>query len=239
VLSTSTKLDDFMLADYSFPGKLMTAIYGEDLLEPAGDFTRVELAPRRRGLLSMPAFLAGHSLISQTSPVERGLIVRSRLLCQDVSPPPPDVSTVPPGGPAGQTTRDRYAAHSSQPRCRACHQLMDPLGFGLEAFDLLGRYRTKEGDAPIDASGEIVGTDVDGPFTGPAELAGRLMTSAQFRRCFVQQVWRFSEARPATLADEPELAALAGKFEEGQHRLDELLVAYVRKPTFILRKVVP
>lgn len=239
VLSTSTRLDEVMLADYSFPGKILAAVYGADLLSPPGDFTRVMLHPRRRGVLASPAFLAGHALINQTNPVERGLVVRSRLFCQEVSPPPPDVVAQTPGGAAGQTTRQKYAAHASQPRCRACHQLMDPLGFGLEEFDLLGRYRTKEGDAPIDAAGEIVATDVDGAFTGPAELATRLMGSAQFRRCFVQQLWRFAEARPAGGADQAEIAALAGKFEGAQHRIDELLVALVRKPTFILRKVNP
>jgi hypothetical protein len=239
VLASSSRLDELMLADYTFPGKIAQGIYGEDLLDPPGDFTRVRLHPRRRGLLSSASFLAGHALIHQTNPVERGLIVRSRLLCQDIAPPPPDVVAEPPGGAASQTTRARYAAHTSQPRCQACHRLMDPLGFGLEEFDLIGRYRTKEGDAPIDASGEIVDTDVDGPFTGPAQLAERLMKSAQFRHCFVQQLWRFGESRAATRGDEPEIAALAGKFEQSQHRIDELLVAFVRKPTFILRKVRP
>jgi hypothetical protein len=239
VLGSSSQLDELMLADYTFANEGLRAIYGDDLLDPPGDFTRVRLHERRRGLLSLPAFLAAHALIGQTNPVERGLVIRTRLLCQDIAPPPPDVLAQTPGGAAGQTTRQKYEAHLSEPRCRACHQFMDPIGFGLEAFDLLGRYRTKEGEQPIDASGEVAGTDVDGPFSGPAELARKLMGSLQFRRCFVKQLWRFAEARAAGEADDKEIDALAGLFEKSGHRIDELLVAFVRKPTFILRKAEP
>jgi hypothetical protein len=148
------------------------------------------------------------------------------------------VAQTPTGSP-GQTTRQKYEAHSKDARCQACHQYMDPIGFGLENYDLLGRYQTKEGTAVIDASGVLVGTDVDGPFTGPAALAQHLMKSAAFRRCFVKNLWRFSEARAAESEDDPEIDALAGSFERADHRIDELMVAIVRKPTFILRRVVP
>jgi hypothetical protein len=239
VLATSSRLDDLMLADYTFPSPILAGIYGEDLLGTPGDFTMVRLHPRRRGLLSSPAFLATHALINQTNPVERGLMIRTRLLCQDIAPPPPDVNTQPPNGTMGQTTRQKYEGHLTEPRCRGCHTLMDPLGFGFEEFDLIGRYRTKEGDQPIDARGEIVNTDVDGPFTGPVQLAAKLAGSAEFRRCFVKQLWRFAEARAAIGADDQEIDALAARFETAEHRIDELLVAFVRKPSFILRKVEP
>jgi hypothetical protein len=71
------------------------------------------------------------------------------------------------------------------------------------------------------------------------ELSIHLALSAEFRRCFVKQLWRFAESRPAGSADDQEIDALAAKFEKAEHRLDELLVAIVRKPTFILRRVVP
>ena len=230
------RLDELMLADYSFPHPSLAPIYQDDLLDPAGDHTRVRLDPRRRGILSSPSFLASHALISQTNPVERGLVVRGRMFCQEVQAPPPDVVAETPGGVAGQTVRQRYEEHASNPRCRGCHLLMDPVGFGFEQFDSIGRYRTMEGDQPVDSRGQLHGTDVDGPFTGPAELAVRLIRSAQFRRCFVQQVWRFAEGRGAVSADAPDLDALAAAFETANHRLDELLVALVKRPTFVLRR---
>jgi hypothetical protein len=81
------RLDDLMLADYTFPNPELVPFYGDDLLEPPGDFELRRLDPsRRRGLLSSPAFLSAHALIDQTNPVERGLMVRGRFFCQDVAP---------------------------------------------------------------------------------------------------------------------------------------------------------
>jgi hypothetical protein len=230
------RLDELMVADYSFPGPALAPIYNDDLLEPIGDFTRVHLGPRRRGLLSSPAFLASNGLINETNPVQRGLLVRTRALCQDVAPPPPSVNAVTPPGSAMTTTRSKYAAHSADPFCRACHQLMDPIGFGLEAFDTLGRHRTEEGGQPIDATGALVGTDVDGPFSGPAELSEKLATSAEFRRCFVKQLWRFAEGRSAEAADDAEVDALTARFTEAEDRIGELLVSLIKRPTFIVRQ---
>jgi hypothetical protein len=233
------KLDELMTADYTFPGPAEAPIYGADLLAPPGDFSAVMLDPRRRGLLSSPAFLAAHALINQTNPVERGLMVRTRLLCQEVAPPPPSVNAVPPPSGGTTTTRAKYAAHSQDPLCAGCHQLMDTIGFGFESFDTLGRYRTMEAGQPVDSSGALLGTDVDGPFNGPAELSLRLPRSALFRRCFVKQLWRFAEGRSASSADDPELDALAYRFDQLEHRVGDLLVELVGRPNFVLRVVTP
>jgi hypothetical protein len=238
VLDGSGKLDELVLADYSFPGPDLAPIYQGDLLDPPGDFTRVRLDPHhRRGVLSSPAFLATHALVDQTNPVERGLMIRGSVLCQEVSPPPPGVVAVTPPGGAGVTTRAKYAAHSSNGFCHACHQLMDPIGFGFESFDTLGRFRTMDNGQPVDSSGELIGTDIDGPFNGPAELSERLPRSAIFRRCFVRQLWRFAEGRAAEGKDDPEIDGLAWRFEQAEHRIGELLVALVARPTFVWRKV--
>ena len=81
-----------------------------------------------------------------------------------------------------------------------------------------------------------MGTDVDGPFTGPAELAERLLGSAQFRRCFVKQLYRFGEGRPSSRGDDREIDYLASLFERAEHRIDELFVRLVRRPAFVLRR---
>jgi hypothetical protein len=115
--------------------------------------------------------------------------------------------------------------------------MIDPLGFGFEQFDAVGRYRTTENNQPVDARGEIVATDVNGSFVGPAELAARLVQSAQFRRCFVQQAYRFSEGRSVDHRDDREIDYLASLFEKADHRLDELFVRLVRRPSFVLRQL--
>jgi hypothetical protein len=239
VLANGARLDELLLADYTFPGPELAPFYNADLLEAPGDHSMRRLnAGRRLGVLSLPAFLASHALIDQTNPIERGLVVRGRLFCQDVSPPPPNVAAQRPGGGPETTTRQRYEAHARDPFCRVCHQLMDPLGFGFEQFDAVGRYRTEESGQPIDSRGEVLMTDVDGPFTGPAELAPRLLASAQFRHCFVEQLFRFAEGRSVEGADRHELDFLASSFEQAEHRIDELFVRLVRRPVFVLRKIV-
>ena len=236
VLGSGGSLDELFLADYTFPSPALAPLYGDDLLDPPGDHTRARLAPNRRGLLSSPAYLAVHALVDQTNPVDRGLMVRARLFCQGVPDPPADVIQQKPAGGAELTTRQKYEHHLSEARCRTCHRYMDPLGFGFEQFDALGRFRTSEGRQAVDARGEIVGTDVDGPFTGPAELAQALARSPRFHRCFAQQLWRFAEGRAVEDADGPEISLLADAFAAKGNRIDELVVAMVRKRTFVLRR---
>jgi hypothetical protein len=232
------RLDELFLADYSFPARVEGLIYGEDTDSLVGNHTMVKLGPNRRGLLSSPAFLATHALISQTNPVERGLMVRGRLLCQEIPPPPPEVLAQTPSGGAELTTRAKYEAHQKNPSCAGCHRMMDPIGFGFEQFDAIGRFRIKEGDNPVDARGELVGTDVDGPFVGPAALSQRLVRSLQFRRCFVQQLVRFAEGRGMGADDAEEIRYLTHQLEMADHRIGDVLVALVKRPTFILRKIV-
>jgi hypothetical protein len=232
------QLEQLFFADYTFPAPALAPIYDKDLLEPIGMHTRVRLDPkRRRGLLSSPAFFARHALVGQTNPVDRGLLIRSRLFCQDVPGPPPGLNPVAPTGPIAATTRGKYEVHVSNDSCRACHRLMDALGFGLEQFDAIGRYRTHEGTAIIDPRGVIEATDVDGPFVGPVELSERLLKSAVFRNCMVQQLFRFAVGRAISpSSDQAEIDYLAYQLEQHQRSLTELFVELVARPNFTLRR---
>src|SRR6185369_597035 len=139
---------------------------------PAGDaFERVELDPHQRaGFLTQGAFLATHAKPNQTSPVHRGKFVREQLLCTVPPPPPANLQIKPPSLNPLLSTRERFAEHAQNSFCASCHKLMDPIGLGFESFDGVGRFRTTEYDIPIDDSGELIGTDVDGTFTGAAAL---------------------------------------------------------------------
>jgi hypothetical protein len=196
---------------------------------------------RRRGVLSLPAVLTYHSADHHSGPIERGLLVRRQLLCQSVPPPPESVlqriAAMPPNTRDGaRTTRQTYEAHVSEEFCHVCHGQFDPIGFGLEEMDGVGHYRTLEHDLPVDSSGELTSTDVDGTFVGVAELSAKLAQSSMLQTCLARHFFRFATSRPPE-GDELCLAEAWGKsFTEHGSQLRELILSYVTSRDFALRK---
>ncbi len=163
----------------------------------------------RGGLLSHGSFLSVGAKFGDTSPTQRGKLVRTKLFCQDIPKPPPelmvDVCAPPPADPDACKI-DRYFM-SREDACKSCHELMDPIGFGLEAYDASGVFRANDlerPDCPIDGDGEFVGL---GTFNGPAELAALAVESDGLETCVAQQLYRFAVGRTeldlhdATLVD--------------------------------------
>jgi hypothetical protein len=103
-------------------------------------------------------------------------------------------------------------------------------------MDGLGRYRTTENGLPVDSSGELVDTDVDGPFHGVVELSQRLAGSVEFKTCFSQQFFRFAESRTPEASEQCVVRNLTDGFVQGGGRIQDLVVAYVTSPEFALRK---
>jgi hypothetical protein len=213
----------------------LAAIYGADL-QPSG------LDPsHRRGVLSLPALLTYHAADAHSGPVERGLLVRRQLLCQDVPPPPPAALERIANQPvddldAAHTTRQKFAAHVDEATCKACHQSFDPIGFGLEDMDGIGRFRTTEHGLPVDSRGELTGTDVDGPFEGPAQLSAKLAESKQVAACMAAHFFEFALARPAGADDACLLDVWTRNFLTGGQRIKDLVFGYVSDPAFVTRK---
>jgi len=134
------------------------------------------------GLLAQGSLLAINAGNTATSPTLRGVLIRERLLCGEMPPPPPTVGDLPP--PTGaETTRQRYEQHVADPACAGCHQLMDPLGFAFEHLDATGRYRATENGFPIDATGSITGLGPSVAFDGPTELASALASEPETAVC--------------------------------------------------------
>ena len=140
---------------------------------------------RYGGLLTHGSLLTVFALADGSSPVHRGVAVRERMLCEHLPPPPANLDTSPPATDADGTTREKYAVHSSLPECASCHDMIDPIGFGFENYDHLGRFRTEEVGQPVDASGDVDGRSFD----GVADLAELLVEEDRFRACFVE-TWR-------------------------------------------------
>jgi hypothetical protein len=121
-------------------------------------FSPVTFAPTERdgGLLAQGSILTAFATASESSPVQRGKMVRTRLLCQALPPPPANLDTVLKPAPGGATTREHFSQHSTNPVCASCHRMMDPIGFGFEHYDAFGRRREQENGKPIDATGSVV-----------------------------------------------------------------------------------
>jgi hypothetical protein len=188
----------------------------------------------RRGLVTSPGFLVARSRNGETKPVFRGIGVSEKLLCVDLPPPPTGITIPPVPETMAKTTRQRYIEHGVNPACSSCHHLMDPLGFALENYDGLGRWRTTESGATIDPSGEFLALpELSNPtFDGPVEMIETLTRTTQVRECYARQWFRFSFGRHETDADKCTLTQLAKSLIDTQGRTKALLLAIAKSESF-------
>jgi hypothetical protein len=216
----------------------VAAYYGVSGGPSGSSFARVDLDPSQRaGLLTQPSVLAVNAHADQTSPVHRGKFVRERLLCEPISPPPPNVKAVPPPVDPNATTRDRFIQHSNDPYCSSCHHLMDPIGFGFEHYDSIGLWRDQDHALPIDATGMVSDSkDTNGAFNGAVELAQRLSGSEEVRACVVTQWFNYAHGRPSTNEDSCSMGQLKTAFADAKYDIKELLVALTQTDAFLYRK---
>lgn len=246
---------DFFTAEYSFLNLPLAQLYG--LPAPAGEFalTRFPAGGKRAGILGQATFLTLTSKPAETAPTERGLFIREHFLCQIVPPPPPGVSTTLPAISEEKplTNRQRLAVHLSNPSCAACHRLVDPIGFGLEQFDAIGRFREKQValiypavdtkkknvrrdgvpvELPVDTTATILGLK-DSNFSSPAEAGRILAATPACQRCVVKQFFRYALGRTETEADRPHLEAAYQRFVKSGFRFRELVLAVVTSRPFL------
>ena len=226
-------LATLLAAPYTFVDATLASFYGVDAPAGAG-LVKVELgAGRAAGLFTQGSFLAIHAKPNQTSPVLRGKFVRERLLCDPPAPPPPDLVVRPPTVDPRLSTRERYAAHTENAACAGCHSLMDPIGFAFEHFDAAGRYRDVDAGKPVDASGYLTGTDVDGSVDGVQALADKLLSSEQVRTCVARQWFRHAFGRDATTdADTCTVGALASELARTDGDVRAVMRATVEQELF-------
>ncbi|MFO7561414.1 MAG: DUF1592 domain-containing protein [Enhygromyxa sp.] len=235
IFEEDANVEELFTASYSLLNQELAEFYG--VSGPGGEaFVKVELDPgRHAGFLTQAGLLALHAKPDRSSPIHRGKFVREVLLCQ-TPPPPPDVVPEAPSVDESKTTREQFTQHSEDPLCAGCHQLMDPIGFGFEHFDGIGRYRETEWGLPIDASGELIGTDVDGPYEGVVELAAQLAASEQVKHCIVSQWFRFGYGRVETSADSCSIDVIREAFAAADYDVKELIVALTRTDAFRYRR---
>jgi len=240
VFNTGGSLGDLLTADFTFATDGLQTYYGlpggGENPDPAG-YKRVTLGgDTYGGLLTQGSVMTTHALPTSSSPIHRGKMVRARLLCQELPPPPPSLDTSPPPVDPSLSTRERYAMHSSEPACAGCHERIDPIGFGFEHFDAVGRWRVMDGEHVVDASGEVKQTqETDGPYDGAIEMAALLGGSAEVQRCYAEQWAEFSLG----VSERDGLECIEEDLQEAlvsaDGRLDSLVHALVESPHFVIR----
>jgi len=236
IFETPRSYHDVFLAEGTFLDDTLAELYG--MPAPGSDTpTWVDYEGNgRKGLLSHGSFLSVAAKFGDTSPTQRGLLIRNRLLCQEVPPPPPTVDVDnPPGENTGDCKVDRYEEHRSNGACFSCHEQIDPVGFGLERYDQQGRYRTVEAGneaCSIPGSGSLDGQG----FSGPGELADVLLADGRLDACLATQVYRLAMGHEALDLDRPVVDAMETAFAENGQRFDALLLALVGNEAFLYRR---
>lgn len=231
------RLQTLLTARHTFVTPDLAELY--DVAVESDGWSRVELDPEKRsGVLTSAAFLAVTAHPDQTSPVLRGAIVRENLFCDEPPPPPPGVDDTPPAIDPTLPTRERFDQHRTDPACAGCHVLMDPIGYGFENYDPIGRFRETENGFLVDASGEIALTpNSNGTFDDAIDLIDQLAASTDVARCVQTQVFRWGNGRDPQAADECGQEHIYAAFAESDYDIRELIVALTISDAFRYRRV--
>ncbi len=232
VFDLDTDFRQILLTRKTFVNPKLASMY--EIPAPVDEgFALVELPEDspRIGLLGHVSVLALHSHPRSTSSTLRGRFIRETMLCDVIPPPPAEVNTGLPEPSAGaRTLRERMEQHLTDPVCNSCHLLMDPLGLGLENFDAIGRYRTMEVGALIDASGQLDGVS----FKDPPSLARAIHDSDKFAPCFARKLFSYATGFKPVETDRPTLNTLSWDFRAAGYRVKELIRLVATSPAFRL-----
>ena len=237
IIHDDRSLLDLLDAKYTFANEKLAAVYG--LKDVRGtELRRLQFADGNRGgVLGMAAVLTATSYPLRTSPVLRGKWVLEQLLGERVPPPPPTAGQLPQDDHQsdGLTFRQRLEQHRANPECASCHARMDPLGFGLENFDAIGRWRTTQENEPIDATGVLP----DGTrFNGARELKDVLIhRKSQFLYNFSRKLLGYALGRELNRFDECVIKDGLKALDASGDRLESLVETIVLSKPFQYRYV--
>jgi hypothetical protein len=237
VMREDRSIIDFLDSDYTFLNDRLAKHYGiADVSGPA--MRKVKLNDRNRGgVLSMASILTVTSGPTRTSPVRRGQWILEQILGDPAPPPPPGVKRLPTPGKdadASLSLRKLMEQHRADPACASCHQRMDPLGFGFENYDAIGRWRERDGSAAIDAAGTMPGGKA---FKGPAELKAMLVANKEaFVRTFSAKLLTFALGRSLLDCDDDTIDQLDKALEHDQYRFSTLVTRIVASFPFLNRR---
>lgn len=230
----------FVDSDYTFLNEPLAKVYGLEQSVPGPKMRRVKLTnPNRGGILGMPATLATTSFPNRTSPVRRGVWVLEQILGDRIPPPPPDVPELAEQNHKevkGLTQRQRTELHQSEATCANCHKVLDPIGFGLENFDAIGRWREKNDvGVAIDSAGKL--PDGKG-FTTPAELKGLLaQREADLARNLTERLMAYALGRQLEGYDDVVIDQLMVKIAADNYRVRTIITEVITSYLFTHRRI--
>lgn len=222
---------DFIDADFTFVNERLARHYDIGGVK-GNEFRRVSLAGTGRGgVVTQAAVLTTTSNPTRTSAVKRGRWVLENMLGVAPAAPPPGADQLSPAADGHPTTRRvRMERHRADPKCAACHALMDPLGFGLEGFDAIGAARARDEDGAINTAGTLPdGRTFDGPDDLRAVLRDR---KREFARCLAEKVLTYALGRGLDRRDRPTVADITRKLMDNDYRFSALVLAVVHSDPF-------
>jgi len=227
---------EFLDGKFTFVNGPLAKLYGIEGVE-GDDFRRVALTgDQRGGILTQASILTVTSNPTRTSPVKRGKWVLEQILGTPPPPPPPNVPKLADDKqePLTGTLRQRMEQHRKFPICASCHTQMDAIGFGLENFDPVGKWRGKDGDAIIDASGALPGGQ---KFAGPAQLKQILKTKkALFVKCLSEKIMTYALGRGLQNYDTCKISDIVATVGKNDYRFASLVTAIVMSEPFRMRR---
>ena len=228
---------DLLRADYSFLNERLAKHYGVPNVY-GSRFRKVTFGPEtmRGGLLRQGSILTVTSYATRTSPVIRGKWILDNILGVPPPPPPPNVPALEEAKAAMKkmTMRERLSEHRKNPACSGCHKLMDPVGFSLENFDAVGRWRQAEDGTPVDVSGGLP----DGAnFSGVAGLEKALLTRPElFATTFIEKLLTYSLGRGVEFTDAPAVRQIVRQAQKSDFRFSSFIQGIAGSPSFQLRR---
>lgn len=240
IINENLSVIHFVDSDYTYLNEDLAKVYGLEHTVRGSQMRRVNLTnPNRGGVLSMPATLATTSFPNRTSPVIRGVWVLERILGQRIPPPPPDIPELEEQNHKkveGLTLRQRTELHQSEATCRNCHKILDPIGFGLENFDAIGRWRDKNGEGiVINSAGKLP----DGnEFATPAELKRLLVKrEADLARNLTERLMAYALGRQLEGYDGVVIDQLMVKITKDNYRMRTIITEVIGSYLFTHRRV--
>ena len=240
IVRENRSLTTFIDTDYSYLNQSLAAIYGLKGTVTGPQMRKVELKdPNRGGILTMPGVLAMSSFPNRTSAVNRGVWVLEQVLGESVPPPPANVPSLEKQDKtkiATLTLRERTELHRSNPVCANCHKVFDPIGFGLENFDAIGRWRDRDDSGgAIDATGELPGGV---RFGTPSELK-RIIAARkdEFCRNLTGRLLAYALCRQLDGYDEVVVDRLSESVAKHDYRMQTLVIGVVTSYPFTHRRL--